>query len=514
MHSRAQLLFFGYASAKIYRFKNPQTNMGKFIYKSATELAALIRERKATSSDIVKDHLEQIKKHNKKLNALISVFEEEALQEAVERDEEARDVRIRGPLHGVPVTIKEMFWIKGKHSNINFKMLKDFVAPEDAVIVSRIRKNGGVILGQTNVPRNLGDYQVVGDIYPEGKNPYNTEFSPGGSTGGGAAALAAGFSPLELGGDLGGSIRVPACFCGVYGLKPTEKTVPLHGNFPLPKNARTFIAHMGQAGPLARTIEDVELLWRIIVGPHESDRNIPDINWKQPSKRSLTDYKIAWTDGWPGYETSLPVRNTLQSLVNKLIANGCHIERSIPDDSLHQNSLNVFMGLFPYVMAQGTSWFIRAIIKMQNSRNFLKGMKKESPELIKTMNDGFKLNANHYGEMLLQKNLITQRWEEFFNQYHFLICPVAFGPAYKRCKTGSRLSYDGKEIVYANYAWPYVGCFNASGNPSITIPLELGPEGLPFGVQIVGKYWSEPELIHFAKQVSKLTDGFVKPMGY
>ena len=488
--------------------------MNQYIYKSATELAKLIREGKATSSDIVKEHLGQIKEHNNKLNALISIFEEEAIHEAGMCDKEAKEGNLRGPLHGVPVTIKEQFWIKGKKSNTNFKMLKDFAAPEDAIIVDRIRKSGGIILGQTNVPKNLLDYQVAGDIYPEGKNPYNFDYTPGGSTGGGAAALAAGLTPLELGGDFGGSIRVPSSFCGLYGMKPTEKTVPLHGNIPLAKNANTFILHMVQAGPLARTIDDVELLWKIIVGPHESDRNIPDINWKQVTKNSLSDYKIAWTDGWPGYETSTQISNAIKSLSDKLRANGCEIEKKIPDDTLHRDSLKTFVGLFPYIIAQGTPWFIRAIIKMQLYNGFLKGIKNESPHLKKTMNDGFKLTANHYGEMMLQRSLITMRWENFFKEYDFLICPVAFGPSYKRCKIGSKLNYDGKEMIYINYTWPYVACFNASGNPSITIPLGLGEEGLPIGVQIVGKYWSEPELIHFAKKVTAMTEGFVQPSGY
>ena len=116
-----------------------------------------------------------------------------------------------------------------------------------------------------------------GDIYPEGKNPYNTNCTPGGSSGGGAAALAAGFSPLELGGDLGGSIRTPANFCGLYGLKPTEKTVPHHGRIPRRKDAKTDIVHMVQAGPMARTLDDIEVLWKVIVGPHESEREVPRI---------------------------------------------------------------------------------------------------------------------------------------------------------------------------------------------------------------------------------------------
>lgn len=488
--------------------------MNKYIYKSATELASLIREGKATSYEIVKEHLERIKEHNDKLNALISVFEEEALQEAALCDKEALEGNFRGALHGVPVTIKEQFWIRGKRSNTNFKMLKDFVAPEDAIIVDRIRKSGAIILGQTNVPKNLLDYQVAGDIYPEGKNPYNPDYSPGGSTGGGAAALSAGLTALELGGDFGGSIRVPANFCGLYGMKPTEKTVPLHGNMPLPEKANTFIIHMAQAGPLARTLDDVELLWKIIRGSHESDRNIPDINWKQPTKNSLSDYKIAWTDGWPGFETSSQISNAIKSLAVKLNASGCNIEKKIPDDTLHHDSLKLFVGLFPYIIAQGTPWFIRAIIKMQLFSGFLKGMNKDFPHLAKPMNLGFKLKANHYGEMMLKRNLITQRWEIFFKDYDFLICPVAFGPAYKRCKVGSKLTYDGKEMIYIKYVWPYVGCFNASGNPTVTIPLGLGKEGLPLGIQIVGKYWSEPELLNFAKKVAALTTGFIKPNGY
>lgn len=488
--------------------------MSQYIYKSATELAGLIREGKAESRDIVKEHLEQIKKHNHKLNALISVFEEEALLEASLCDKEAKEGRFRGLLHGVPVTIKEQFWIKGKKSNNNFKMLENFVAPEDAVIVSRIRKSGAIILGQTNVPKNLTDYQVAGDIYPEGKNPYNTEYTPGGSTGGGAAALASGFTPLELGGDLGGSIRVPSSFCGLYGLKPTENTVPLHGNIPLPENTRTLIVHMVQAGPLARTIDDVELLWKIIAGPHESDRKIPDINWKPAEKKSFSEFKIAWTDGWPGFETSTQISNAIRTFADNLNDKGCKIEKKIPDETLHFDSLKVFAGLIPYIVAQGNNPFVRTLIKMQFNKGLLKGMKKEFPDLDKIFSSAFRFDANHYGETILHRHLITQRWETFFNEYDFLIAPVAFGPAFKRCKIGSRLNYDGKEMNYFRYVWPYVACFNASGNPSVTIPLGLGKEGLPIGLQVVGKYWSEPELLNFAKKVTEITPGFIKPNGY
>ncbi|MBS9522663.1 amidase [Litoribacter alkaliphilus] len=483
--------------------------MYSFIFKSATELASLIREQKASSEEIVKEHLDYIKSTNNKFNALISIFEEEALETARSRDVEAKNGQFLGPLHGVPVTIKEQFWIKGKSSTANFKMLKDFVGPEDAVVVQRIKASGAVILGQTNVPQNLLDFQVWGDLYPEGKNPYNLVHTPGGSTGGGAAALAAGFTPLELGTDFGGSVRIPASFCGLYGLKPTDKTVPLHGNLPLPKGANTFLIHMAQAGPLARNLDDVETLWNIIKGPHESDRNIPLIDWKKPVEKPLSEYKIAWTDSWPGYETSNEVSSKLKDLIGKLEKEGTQTHNQPPVGNLHEDSLRLFMSLFPYVISNGTPWFVRAIIKFQ----LKKGLLKRSPRYWDVLKKAFKLNVNHYAEVMLTKSKLTQKWEEYFKEYEFLICPVAFGPAYERCKLGSKLKYEGKELNYLDYVFPYLACFNASGNPSVTIPLGLSKEGLPVGVQIVGPHWSEPQLLEFAKKVASLTKGFIQPTG-
>ena len=469
-----------------------------------------MRDRRATSVDIVKEHIARIKERNGELNALVALFEAEALAVAAERDRQAQEGKFIGPLHGVPVTVKEQFWIRGKRSTLNAKMHKNFVAPEDAVVVERIRKSGAVILGQTNVPRFLLDYQVWGDLYPEGKNPYNTECTPGGSTGGGAAAVAAGFSPLELGEDLGGSIRIPANFCGLYGLKPTEKTVPLHGDIPLAKNAKTFIVHMVQAGPLARTLEDIEILWKVIVGPHESDRNTPRIEWHIPAKKSLAEYKVAWVDGWPDHPVSGQVSAAIKGLVGTLHQHGCRVEKQSPEGNLHEESLDVWMGILPYIIAQGAPWFVRQLLKRDITSKVLRGLKKHK----KDFDRAFGMSANHYGEMMLRRSIVISRWEHFFADRDFLICPSSFGPAYPRTQIGNRLSYDGTDMIYVDYAFPFVACFNASGHPALNLTLGLGTEGLPLGVQIVGPYWSEPELIAFAKNVAHLTQGFVKPNNY
>jgi amidase len=484
--------------------------MGRFIYKSATELAELIRNKEANSSEIVKAHLEQIKKHNTTLNAVVTLLEDEALKTAALCDDEARQGIFRGPLHGVPMTIKEQFWVKGTKSTLNFKMLKDWTAPEDAVIVNRLRKAGVVILGKTNVPKNLTDYQVNGDIYPEGKNPYNLEYSPGGSSGGASAALASGMIPIELGGDFGGSIRNPSNYCGLYGMKPTENTVPGHGMVPIPKGAKGFTFHMAQAGPMARNPEDLEQVWKIIRGPHKDDRNTPRIEWKNAEGKSLSDYKVAWVDGWPGYETSSGIKSVIRNFVDQLTQNNCKTENTGPTNNLHERSLSLFVRLFALLISQNVPRFIRPLMKMQLKKGLLKGIDKFHQEF----NKGFKNSFIHYSETMGIRAEIVSEWEQYFEKFDILVCPMSFGPAFKRCKIGTPINYDGKELIYINYAWPYLACFNASGHPGMNIPLGIGEEGLPVGVQIVGPYWSEPDLIQFAKHVSEFATGFVKPEAY
>ncbi len=484
--------------------------MTKFIYQSALNLANMIRNGQASSVDIVSEHIFQIKKFNEDLHAVILLIEDDALRNAEACDREAKEGKFRGPLHGVPITIKEQFWLKGQKSTMNFKRLKDWIAPRDAVLVERVKQAGAIIMGKTNVPKNLLDYQVTGDIYPEGKNPYNPDYTPGGSSGGSAAALASGMTPIEIGGDFGGSIRIPANFCGVFGLKPTERTIPLHGNVPIPKGAKGSVFHMAQAGPMARTVEDTELLWRIIQGPHESDRTIPRIHWHDPSGKTLGEYKIAWVDGWTGYETSKEVSASIKTLIEKIEQQGATLERTGPSEDLHDQSLSLFVRLFPKMIAQDAPWFIRPLIKKQMRNTLLKGLTRYKQEY----NQGFNLSFRNYSETMGIRAGIVEGWEKFFRKFDFLICPVAFGTAFKRCKLGSRISFENKELIYSNYVWPYVACFNASGHPAMNIPIGLGKNGLPLGIQIAGPYWSEPEMFHFAKQVASLTPGFIKPEGY
>lgn len=267
---------------------------------------------------------------------------------------------------------------------------------------------------------------------------------------------------------------------------------------------------MAQAGPMARTLDDLKLLWQIIVGPYAGDRRTPRIDWGEPNGRTLADYKIAWVDGWPGYETSQQISASIRDLVEKIGSQGATLENSGPNGQLHDRSLALHMRLLPQMIAQDVPRFIRPLMKRQFKNSLLKGATKYQREF----NQGFKISFRNYAETMDMRAQIIEQWENFLSEYDFLICPISYGPAYKRCELGSTISYEGKEMIYINYAWPYVACFNASGHPAMNIPLGLGKEGLPLGVQIVGPYWSEPGLLHFANLVSQLTGGFIRPEGY
>jgi amidase len=480
--------------------------MKNFVFQSAAELARLIREGQATSTEIVKEHISHLHKYNPSLNAVVIHLEEEALKTAEECDREAIEGKFRGPLHGVPMTVKEQFWVKGTRSTLNFKIFKDWVAPRDAIVVERLRKAGAVILGKTNVAKNLLDYQVSGDLYPDGKNPYNTDYSPGGSSGGSAAAVASGMVPIELGGDFGGSIRNPANFCGLYGLKPTENTIPGHGHVPRPEGSKSFVFHMATSGPLARTPVDLELVWKVIRGPSKGNRAVPRIEWHDPQHKKISDYRIAWTDEWPDYETSQTTHDVIKDFVDLLSHQGVLTTQAIPGNNLHERSLDIHKRLTMQLMLLEVPWFVKPFLISGLKKGFFKG--------AGAVKWKFKESLIDYSVLMGERARVTFEWEDFFEKHDLLISPAGYGPAYQRGKAGQPIHYQDKEVIYINYVWPYVACFNASGHPAIQIPLGVSGEGLPVGVQVTGPYWSEPDLLHFAKMVSQLIKGFIKPEGY
>jgi amidase len=484
------------------------TAISDLCYATATELARRIRAREISSAEVTEAFLARIAAHNSKLNAIVQLFETDARLRAKQADEALARGHSWGPLHGVPVTIKEAFLMANTPSTLNSKRMKDFIAPEDGVLVKRIKSAGAVILGKTNVPAELRGYQVQGDIYPEGKNPHRLECSPGGSTGGGAAAVAAGLTALELGSDAGGSVRIPAHFCGVFCLKPTDKTIPRYGGIPFPKGARGFLVNMAQPGPLGRSVDDLELLWELIRGPDPSDFEIAPIDWRPPSGRPLEQLRFAWTDRFEQYVAGADTREQLAALAARIERAGARVEKVAP--AIYPRAREVFVQLLGALLGQDMPWLVRKIFPMFVARGLLKGQ----PNMVRLLRRALKMNTQEYAAALGVKRAWVEDIERFFGSHDVLLAPVSYGPAFKRCKEGSALNFDGVMGPYNDYCWPYVAPFNASGHPALVMPLGNSKDGLPIGVQLIGPYWSESELLHIARQLLPLTKGFVAPQGF
>ena len=247
------------------------------IFASATDIAAAVRAGEVSALEVVEAHLAHIHQHNPSLNAIVTLDEEGARAAARAADEARARGEPLGPLHGVPVTIKDAIETAGLRTTVGSPLLADHVPDEDAVAVARLRAAGAIVLGKTNVPVLSAAAQTSNPIFGRTNNPWDVSRTPGGSSGGSAAAVASGMSPLDLGADIGGSLRIPASFCGVCSLKPTEHRVPTAGHIPPLPGYPQAVRHMNTLGPLARTVDDLTLALRVIAGPHRRQPDVPPV---------------------------------------------------------------------------------------------------------------------------------------------------------------------------------------------------------------------------------------------
>lgn len=485
----------------------PLPEDARFIYRSATELAAMIRERRATSEEITRAFIARINNHNHRYNALIWLREEEAIADARRADAAiANGDSLLGPLHGVPITIKEQFWVKGSPSTLNTKMF-GFVAPMDGAAVESLKRAGAVILGTTNVPFMLSDYQTQGEVYPTASNPYDTTRTPGGSTGGGAAALAAGFTSAELGSDLGGSIRVPSAFCGLWGLKPTYGAInQTQGGWPDTTNATTRLA-LASPGPLARAPEDLRLMWDALRATPIDPRFQKPIERSEATARTLGQYRIAWMDEWGTphgpIRVGQDVKQKLRMLIDSLRAHGATVERTAPD--MYEELQRSFFGTFGGMMAENKPWLLRKMITAQMSG--LDPGNGSFAEFAASMSDASDERWRNVGA---ERARLTERWVQFFRDHDLLVLPITYGAAFTKCETGSAVPGDDGPVPYTAYA-PYTTIINAAGLPSLAVPMGLNQAGLPIGLQIVGPPHSEEELLHVAMLLKPLVPAFTPP---
>ena len=454
------------------------------VFSSTTQLAAAIRAGHVSASEVLEAHLAQIATHNPTLNAVITLNAEQARKQAREADEALARGEVWGPLHGVPFTLKDAHATAGMRTTTGFPPLANYVPQEDSPVAARLKKAGGILIGKTNVHMMLADpAQTINPIFGRTKNPWNIERTPGGSGGGAAAALAAGMTPFEIGTDLTGSIRIPAHFCGVFGLKPTEQRVPLTGLIPGLPGPRP-IRIMSCIGPMARTVEDLALLFALIAGPDGRDTEVAPVPVEKMPQLELQRLRIAFAPTFPGFPVAAEMREVVEGFAGRLSALGAVVEEAA----------------LPQVDFQQELASTGALIGMM-----MGAFQPEEQERPTTL--------AQYLETLDIRDQSIAAWEQFFEKWDVLLCPPSMMTAFPHCEPGSPLHVDGQEVSYWMVS-AHSTVFNYTGHPAVVLPYQLDHDGLPIGIQLVGKRWDESRLLAIARALSEVTGAFQRPPGY
>lgn len=453
------------------------------VFSSTVELAAAIATRKISAVEALDAHLAQIDGHNEAVNAVISLDREGARERAKKADAAQARGEAPGPLHGVPFTLKDMHETAGMKTTVGFPPFADYVAKRDSPVVARLKAAGGLLMAKTNVAIMLSDWQSSNPLFGRTSNPWNLQRTAGGSSGGAAAAICAGMTPFDVGTDMQDSIRLPAAFCGVYGLKPTEHRLSLAGAFPDPGDAARSVRLMSCLGPLARSAEDLSLVYQIIAGPDGSDTDLAPVPVEDMPKLDPRTLRIAFASSFPGFPVASAISAAVENLARQLQSAGAIVkEAKLPKLDLHDD------------LEQGG-----ALIGMM-----MEAAQPEPPEEPTPVSRWF--------EALARRDRSILAWDRFFENWDALLCPVAMTTAFPHCEPGTPVQLDGKEQSY--WMLPAYGAvFNYSGHPALSMP--CGQDGgLPIGLQLVGKRWSESRLLGVARAIEPLTGGFRRPPRY
>ncbi|MBZ9707719.1 amidase [Mesorhizobium sp. ESP7-2] len=450
-------------------------------FMTATRLAAAIRERRISAGEAMEAQLARIALVNPLINAIVTLDEAAARAGAKAADMAIARGDAVGPLHGVPITLKDGHATAGMRTTVGLTAWADHIPTTDSTIAARLRKAGAIIIGKTNVPPRLRDLQTWNPIFGRTLNPWDVARTPGGSSGGAAAAVAVGLVPLEIGSDAGGSIRIPAHFCGIYGFKPTEATVPITGSYGDPPDMpRSFRLLLG-IGPMARDVDDLILAHRIIAGADGLDTEVPPVALEEAPEPPLDRLRVAWAPTFPRVPVALDIADAIAGFAAVIEAGGARVGQALPSHDFAAER-----ALFSDLI----TWYSQVFQLPRDA----------SPSLAA------------YIEALNQRDEFIFAWERFFDDWDVLVCPVTMCTAFLHQETGVPIPVDGVETPYWA-ALSHACRFNLTGHPVAVIPIGLDPEGLPIGVQLVGRRHADLRLLAIARALARLTDGFVRPPG-
>jgi amidase len=489
-------------------------NMAKsqWSFKTAAELSAALGARKVSAVELAQDTIGRIERHDAKINA-VCVRDFDRALDAARAADAARGRGESRPLLGIPLTVKESYNVAGLPTTWGNPAQKDFRPPEDALAISRVKDAGGVILGKTNVPLGLGDWQSYNEIYGTTNNPYDLSRTPGGSSGGSSAALAAGYGPLSLGSDIGGSLRVPAFHCGVFAHKPTFALVPSRGHTPPPFPPLPLDRDMAVIGPMARCAADLSLLLDVVAGPDPLEAATAyKLALPPPRHGDLRNFRVLVVDSDPVMPTNGVVRTAIDKLAAELGKAGVMIEREsrlLPDfaasSRLYMRMLMSFLAAtFP---AEAYAGAVAGAANLPADETSLQAERLR----------GIALSHRDWVVAEGARARLRAQWRGLFKIFDAVICPVMPTPAYPHDHSAEqekrRINIDGKDYSYTDQlAWP--GIATLPGLPATAIPIGLSPEGLPIGVQIVGPWLEDRTPLKLAELIEREFGGFVPPPAF
>jgi Asp-tRNA(Asn)/Glu-tRNA(Gln) amidotransferase A subunit family amidase len=463
----------------------------------AVVMAAEVRAKKISPVELAEAHLAKIERLNPRLNAFVHVDADRVRREARTAEAEVMTGQAFGPLHGVPISIKSALEVAGLRCESGTRLRAGHVAEQDAPLVARLRQAGAIVLGVTNTPELLMAWETDNLLWGRTNSPWDVGRTPGGSSGGEAAAIAAGMSAGGVGSDGGGSIRVPAHFSGICGLKPTPGRIPATGHFPASGGPFALI---GVVGPMARTVADLKALFEAMEGPDEGDTFSAPVPLRWPSDPEARKLRIGYFEDDGRTPVSAETRAAVRKAAEALQGAGFQVEPFRPEGLEEARVLWRKFFVTAGGMLIGPMFHGREHDLSPGLKQFLEWSAAE-PRLT--------------GETLLKawigRDMLRARFLEQMRKYPILLCPAAAIPAFRHGERSWNI--EGKTVEYLD-AWSYTEWFNLLGNPGAVVPVSHSAGGLPIGVQIVGRPWEEEQVLTVAAALERECNAWrVPPIG-
>jgi amidase len=476
------------------------------LFRNAGDAAALIRTRQLSSRELVEQTLAQIEALNPLLNAVVELRREQALKEDTLADDAVAAGRRLGALHGLPILVKESLNVAGLHTTWGNPAFKNFIAPADATLVRRVRDAGAIILGKANVAFMLADNQTANPVYGASNNPWDLTLTPGGSTGGGAAALASGLTFVTYGSDLSGSIRNPASFCGVYGLRPSVDLVPQTGHEPPgPPQVPIGMMYLPVLGPLARSAEDLRIALRVVAGPE--GQLAKSYTWRLPAPRHtrLRDYRVGFVLDHPIAPVASEIKSALTSVVDAIARAGATVKEGWPD------------GVDPAAQFENFGFHLHSFFAKQLKDSDFDALAKQAkegagkPEALMALawTAPHKIFVDYDNRRILDR----AAWTRYFEQYDVFLCPVncttAFAHDMRPFEKRTITTPAGDRPYALQFFWTSHAAL--TGIPAASVPIGRTSAGVPIGGQIIGPMCEDDTPITFAALLADVIGGYERP---